>query len=322
MTGVTTWPVIAISGTLSSLASAMAVTRFVAPGTAGGHADTRPAGRARVALGRESAPLFMTRQDRADLIPIACQRLVDRHTGAARVGEHHFHLMVHQRLDEDIGPEHQILLLGLLGCGHRWNSNTDGTLGSGEHDRCKTAKSRGWQSVIQGKPPSCSAPAAPPRGGSWSPRPSGRVAIERRPGPCYRVAMDKFAVFEKFAWIGLFGATGAVARYSVSDWCYRLLGQSFPFGTLAVNLIGCFALGFVAHMTQTTELIPAYLRDGVKIGLLGAFTTFSTFGYETLELVQSGQWRAGLLNVVVSVVCGVFAVWLGLSLARALYGGA
>lgn len=122
--------------------------------------------------------------------------------------------------------------------------------------------------------------------------------------------------------IALFGAVGAVARYAVSGWVYRALGESFPYGTLAVNLIGCLALGAIAHISQTTELIPVPLRQGITIGMLGAFTTFSTFGYDTLELLQGGQWRAGLLNVAISLFCGLFAVWLGVTLARQVYGGA
>ncbi len=126
---------------------------------------------------------------------------------------------------------------------------------------------------------------------------------------------------DQIALIAVFGAMGAVARYTVSGWVYRLLGESFPAGTLAVNLIGCFLLGAVVHINQNTELIPAHLRQGVQIGLLGAFTTFSTFGYETLECLQLGQWRVGLLNIAVSVLLGLGDVWLGLTLARGLYGG-
>jgi len=122
--------------------------------------------------------------------------------------------------------------------------------------------------------------------------------------------------------IALFGAAGALARYALSGWVYRAFGESFPYGTLAVNLIGCFLLGFVIHVNQTTELIPVELRQGITMGMLGAFTTFSTFGYDTLELLQSGQWRIGCLNIAVSVVFGLAAVWLGMSLGRQLYGGA
>jgi CrcB protein len=127
---------------------------------------------------------------------------------------------------------------------------------------------------------------------------------------------------EKIALIGIFGAAGAVARYSVSGWVYRVCGESFPYGTLAVNLIGCFLLGAVAHITQNTELIRVNLRDPVRIGMLGAFTTFSTFGYDTLQLLELGRWWLGLLNVLLSVLVGIFAVWLGIALARQYYGGA
>ncbi len=122
--------------------------------------------------------------------------------------------------------------------------------------------------------------------------------------------------------IALLGAVGAVARYTVSDWAHRALGESFPYGTLAVNLIGCLLLGVAAHICHTTELIPAHLRPGITIGMLGAFTTFSTFSYETLERLQSGQWEMGLLNIVANVAFGLLAVWLGMMLARQLYGGA
>ena len=125
----------------------------------------------------------------------------------------------------------------------------------------------------------------------------------------------------QIAIIAVFGAVGAVARYTVSGWTYRVLGESFPYGTLAVNLIGCFLLGAVVHINQTTELIPAQLRQGVTIGMLGAFTTFSTFGYESLERLQAGQWRIGLLNIAASVFLGLLAVWLGLTLGRQWYGG-
>ncbi|MFO7908182.1 MAG: CrcB family protein [Pirellulaceae bacterium] len=81
---------------------------------------------------------------------------------------------------------------------------------------------------------------------------------------------------EKIALIALFGAAGAVARYSVSGWVYRLLGESVPYGTLAVNVLGGFLLGAVAHVNRTTELIPPHFRPVVTIGMLGGFTTFST----------------------------------------------
>jgi CrcB protein len=122
--------------------------------------------------------------------------------------------------------------------------------------------------------------------------------------------------------IAIFGAIGALGRYSVSGWTYRVLGESFPFGTLAVNLIGCFALGAIMHTGQNTELIAAHYRQGITVGMLGAFTTFSTFGYETLRQLENGQWLGGLANVAVNVLVGLLCVWLGIETARYFVGGA
>ena len=121
--------------------------------------------------------------------------------------------------------------------------------------------------------------------------------------------------------IALFGAIGAVARYVVSGWAYHALGKGFPYGTLAVNLIGCFLLGAIVHVNQTTELIPFAFRNGLTIGMLGAFTTFSTFGYESLQRLQSGELGIGVVNIAVNVIFGLLAVWMGMTVARMMYGG-
>ncbi len=122
--------------------------------------------------------------------------------------------------------------------------------------------------------------------------------------------------------IAVFGAVGAVGRYTVSGWACRAFGESFPFGTMAVNLIGCFLLGAVAHIGQNTELIPPSYRPAITVGMLGAFTTFSTFGYETLRQLQEGLWQAGLTNIAANVVFGLLLVWIGIETARYLVGGA
>jgi CrcB protein len=122
--------------------------------------------------------------------------------------------------------------------------------------------------------------------------------------------------------LAAFGALGAVARYLVSGWVYRACGESFPVGTLAVNLIGCFLLGAIAHVGQHTELIAANYRQALTIGLLGAFTTFSTFGFETFKQLEAGQWFDGFLNIAVNVVVGLICVWGGIQTARYLVGGA
>jgi CrcB protein len=136
------------------------------------------------------------------------------------------------------------------------------------------------------------------------------------------MAQNLFAAWHHVTLIALFGAVGAVGRYALSGWAYRGLGTAFPYGTLFVNLIGCFLLGIVFHVGQSTDLIPPHYRQALSIGTLGAFTTFSTFGLETLQQLQSGQWRHGLLNIALNVVVGLFAVWLGIQTGRQFVGGA
>ncbi|MEE8103918.1 MAG: fluoride efflux transporter CrcB [Planctomycetota bacterium] len=111
------------------------------------------------------------------------------------------------------------------------------------------------------------------------------------------------------------GAFGAAARYLVSGWTYGWLGERFPWGTLAVNLLGCFGLGVIMRGLETNA-VSADARLLVGIGFLGAFTTFSTFGYETLR----ADMGVAILNVMVSVVCGLGAVYVGLVTARAIWG--
>lgn len=117
--------------------------------------------------------------------------------------------------------------------------------------------------------------------------------------------------------IALGGAVGAVSRYYAADFVQRVSGGAFPFGTMAVNVLGSFALGFLlvwAQSRATTE----QLRNLVGVGFLGSFTTFSTFSFETVELARAGEvWRAGGYAAG-SLVAGVIAVLLGAALATAL----
>lgn len=112
------------------------------------------------------------------------------------------------------------------------------------------------------------------------------------------------------------GATGAVLRFWVSNGVYAVLGRSFPYGTLAVNLLGSLAMGFLYVMMLERMASGAELRAFVLVGLLGAFTTFSTFSIETLNLMQDALYLRALLNVLVSVVACVGAAMLGVILAR------
>ena len=122
--------------------------------------------------------------------------------------------------------------------------------------------------------------------------------------------------------IAFAGAVGAVSRYVLSGWTDRLLGDSFPYGTLAVNLLGCFLLGTVQQVGEITDLISQETRVVIAIGFLGALTTFSTFGYETLRQLEDGNWIAVFGNVAAHLLLGLLAVWAGLTLARLIFGSA
>ncbi len=116
--------------------------------------------------------------------------------------------------------------------------------------------------------------------------------------------------------IAIGGAAGAVSRYGLSNLAHFLLGDHFPFGTLLVNVLGCFLLGFAGGMAAS--LMHPMLRSGATTGFLGALTTFSTFGLETIKHVEKGElhWAAG--NIAANLIVGLIAVVLGLWLARGL----
>lgn len=120
--------------------------------------------------------------------------------------------------------------------------------------------------------------------------------------------------------VALGGAAGAIGRYVTSFSVNRWLGPSFPWGTLTVNLVGCFLLGLIAHTVHTKTLVSEHIQIGLTIGFLGALTTFSTFGLETFNQLEEGQWKAALANIGASVLLGLLAVWAGISLARFFSG--
>lgn len=120
--------------------------------------------------------------------------------------------------------------------------------------------------------------------------------------------------------IFLAGGLGCVLRYGVAGWVQRLGGGSFPLGTLVVNVAGCLALGFLASLFTGPVLLRDEYRLAIVVGLLGGFTTFSTFGYETVRLADSGQFGLAALNLILSNSAGLVAAWLGARFAVALYG--
>ena len=117
--------------------------------------------------------------------------------------------------------------------------------------------------------------------------------------------------------VGIAGAAGAVSRYGVALLAQRTLGQNFAFGTLLVNVLGCLLLGFLLEMERNTTLVTQPVRLLLAVGFLGAFTTFSTFGYETMRYLEEGAHHLALLNVTGNLILGMLAVWLGWMAARA-----
>ena len=107
------------------------------------------------------------------------------------------------------------------------------------------------------------------------------------------------------------GAIGTVARYALSVFTYRALGADFPYGTLVVNLTGCFIIGFLAAITEEKFLFGTNIRIFLMIGFCGAFTTFSTFILETANLMKDGETFRALLNVLISVIVGFIVFRIG-----------
>ncbi len=107
------------------------------------------------------------------------------------------------------------------------------------------------------------------------------------------------------------GAIGTVARYALSVFTYRTLGADFPYGTLVVNLTGCFIIGFLAAITEEKFLFGTNIRIFLMIGFCGAFTTFSTFILETANLMKDGETFRALLNVLISVIVGFVVFRIG-----------
>ncbi len=118
--------------------------------------------------------------------------------------------------------------------------------------------------------------------------------------------------------VAIGGAMGAVLRFWVSHGIHALMGRNYPYGTLTVNVVGSLFMGVLYMLlTERLELGPAW-RSLILVGLLGAFTTFSTFSLETLHLLDNGEVLKAFTNVVSNVVLCVAAVWLGVLIGRAV----
>jgi CrcB protein len=123
-----------------------------------------------------------------------------------------------------------------------------------------------------------------------------------------------------YLWIFLGGGLGSIARFAGSGFVARLFGETFPWGTLLVNVTGSFVIGFFATLTGTEGrwLAPPSARQFVMIGICGGYTTFSSFSLQTLSLARDGEWFKAGANTVLSFALCLIAVWLGHLLAANL----
>ena len=123
---------------------------------------------------------------------------------------------------------------------------------------------------------------------------------------------------DRYVMIALGGALGALARYQLAAMIQARVPLGFPWGTFVVNVTGCLVMGVAATLLTDRLVVHPNWRFLIPIGFIGAYTTFSTFEFETFRAVTEGAWLVGGLNVVASVVAGYVALWLGVILTRAI----
>ena len=121
---------------------------------------------------------------------------------------------------------------------------------------------------------------------------------------------------QKVLLIGLAGLVGTVGRYGLSGVIARRFGETFPAGTLVVNIVGCFLAGLLFYLVQERNLVKPLTGTVLMIGFLGGFTTFSSFGLQTFTLLRDGEFWFASLNIIGSNILGLLMVWAGYTLAR------
>jgi fluoride exporter len=122
----------------------------------------------------------------------------------------------------------------------------------------------------------------------------------------------------QFVWIGVAGSLGAVSRYWLDGVVSRWATWAFPWGTFVVNISGCFVIGFLSVVLTGKFLAQPALRTAVLVGFVGAYTTFSTFAYQSFQLARGGAVALAFANLAGSVLAGLVAVWLGTTIGGAL----
>ena len=123
---------------------------------------------------------------------------------------------------------------------------------------------------------------------------------------------------ERFLWVCFGSAVGGGARYLLSGWVLQALGPAFPYGTLAVNVLGSFLLAGLMFAGVEAATMSPTVRLALTTGVMGGFTTYSTFSYETMKYLQDGAWHIAVANVLITVVGCLVACLLGWAVARSL----
>ena len=118
--------------------------------------------------------------------------------------------------------------------------------------------------------------------------------------------------------VAMGGALGAVLRYSISSGIYHWFGRSFPYGTLVVNVVGSLAIGLLSILLVEKFNVSQEIKLGLVVGVLGALTTFSTFSWDTLHLLEQGYVQKAFLNVLLNVTVCIGAAWLGAAWAKSM----
>ena len=118
--------------------------------------------------------------------------------------------------------------------------------------------------------------------------------------------------------IGVGGALGAIARYALGGAVHRIIPGFFPYGTFVVNVLGCLVFGLIVGLAESRFVVGPGTRVFLLVGVIGGFTTFSSFTFESFELLRSGQFAAASANVLGQVAFGLLALWAGFAVGRAV----
>jgi fluoride exporter len=125
-------------------------------------------------------------------------------------------------------------------------------------------------------------------------------------------------VFRELSLIAAAGAVGTLARYGLHHVVQHASGSAFPWGTLAVNVLGCFLFGVVWMLAEERALISQQTAKIVLVGFMGAFTTFSTFGFDSASLMREANWNAAVANILLQNLLGIGAIFAGFAAARTI----